>query len=313
MKLSLLGTILSNLLLTTGLSFLLGGIQRYEQYFNVPIARTISMLLLLATTSLVIPTAAHMMTNTKPEGILAQSRGTSVVILISYVLWLIFSLKSHRALFGAPSQKAKKRRWWRISGASGGQVQVHEIVKFDYKEDENEEDIRECALSLAGALISLVISVVLVAFNTQFATDSIQALLLQHKISQTFLGLVILPLISNDTTAITVATKDKMDISIALTLERCMQTSLLIVPLTVLLGWILGVDDMTLEFDGFSIAALFASIVIVSYVVQEGKSNWYVIDRSLLLLLTDSTTYRLTGALLIKVFIIIALAAFYIH
>lgn len=69
----------------------------------------------------------------------------------------------------------------------------------------------------------------------------------------------------------------------------------MVVPLVVLLAWCMRIDTMTLEFDSFPITALFASIIIVTYVVQEGKSNW------------------LTGALLIKVYIIIALAAFYIH
>jgi Ca2+:H+ antiporter len=68
--------------------------------------------------------------------------------------------------------------------------------------------------------------------------------------------------------------QDRMNMSISLALERCMQTCLLLVPLTVLLAWCMGVDDMNLEFDGFSVATLFASIIIVTYVVQEGKSNW---------------------------------------
>ena len=69
-----------------GLGSLIGGINRVEQYFNAPFAQTISMLLLLGVTSLIIPTAAHLMTTTTKEGILAQSRGTSVVILLSHVL-----------------------------------------------------------------------------------------------------------------------------------------------------------------------------------------------------------------------------------
>ncbi|KAL1592246.1 hypothetical protein SLS60_011323 [Paraconiothyrium brasiliense] len=113
--------------------------------------------------------------------------------------------------------------------------------------------------------------------------------LLQHDISQSFLGLIILPLLEADPMAIEVAKQDAMDLSVTLTLGRSMQTAFLIVPLTVLLAWCMGIDGMTLEFQGFSIAALCASVIIVTY------SNW------------------LTGALLIKVFIIIALAAVYIE
>lgn len=53
-----------------------------------------------------------------------------------------------------------------------------------------------------------------------------------------------------------------------------MQTSLLVVPIIVILAWCMGIDDMTLEFSGSIVAALFASIIIVTYVVQEGRSNW---------------------------------------
>lgn len=69
--------------------------------------------------------------------------------------------------------------------------------------------------------------------------------------------------------AIEVAMQDKMSISISLTLERCMQTCLLLVPLTVLLARCINIGEMNLEFDGFVIASLFASMVMVSYVVRE--------------------------------------------
>jgi Ca2+:H+ antiporter len=286
LKLSLLGTILSSLLLTTGLSFLLGGYNRIEQFFNVSLAQMISMLLL--------PSAAHVMTTTTPKGILAESRGISVVILISYVLWLFFTLSTHRELFDSPPPKASKRPNRNIkereaargiaaigagsAAASGGGVNVKTLFgdsDEDHEDDCREEEIfEECSLSLAGAIITLIVSVVLLAFNTQFSTDSIQAILQRRKVSQTFLSLIILPLLSIDPMAINMAMADKMDMSISLALERCMQTCLLVVPLIVLLAWCMGVDEMNLDFDGFSIATLFVSIIIVTYVVQEGKSNW---------------------------------------
>jgi Ca2+:H+ antiporter len=292
LKLSLLGTILSNLLLTTGLSFLLGGVGHITQYFNVSLAQTISMFLLLAVTSLVIPSAAHMMTDTSTQGILAQSRGISVVILVSYALWLLFTLSTHRKQFDAPSMKAIKRESDKVEGAaergvaaigagtaaaSGGGINMKNLLHQPDEEEEEEEEeemFETPRLSVTGASITLIISVVLVAFNTEFATDSIQGILQRRHVSQTFLSLIILPILSIDPLAIEVAIQDTMNISISLTLERCMQTCLLLVPLTVLLAWCMGIDEMNLEFDGFVVASLFASIVIVSYVVQEGQSNW---------------------------------------
>jgi Ca2+:H+ antiporter len=277
----------------TGLGFLLGGFKHIEQYFSAAVAQTISMLLLLAVVSLVIPTASHIMTNTTPGGILAQSRGTSVVILISYGLWVLFQLKTNQSMFREPAKPSLKRpslkRKLEIEeggafrgiaqigaatvAASGGGVNQEQLVRFSNAEAEDDE-IHEPQLNLPTAIATLTVSTALIGFNTSFATDSIQGVLQHAGLSKTFLGLVILPILSVDPTSIFVAMQDKMDMSISLTLERCMQTCLMVVPLVVLLAWCMKIDTMTLEFDSFSITALFASIIIVTYVVQEGKSNW---------------------------------------
>ncbi|KAF2123242.1 hypothetical protein BDV96DRAFT_639781 [Lophiotrema nucula] len=309
---SLLGAILSNLLLMTGLGFFLGGFRRLEQYFNPRKAQTISMLLLLAVLSIVIPTTSHLLTNTTPDGIVAQSRGTSVVILISYGLYVLFQYFTNRALYSdeasITSPKAKERPGLKLgegdllraiaatgaaaAAAAGGGVNGDRLLRD--VEDEIDRDVyQEASLSLFGGILTLTFSVVFVAFNTQFATDNLQGLLEHTGISQNFVGLVIIPILSNDPMSIKTAMLDHMDESIALTLERCMQTALMVVPCVVIIAWCMGIDQMSLEFDGFTTAALFASIIIVTYVVQEGKSNW------------------LTGALLIKIYVIIALAAFY--
>jgi Ca2+:H+ antiporter len=268
-----------------------------EQNFNKSLAQMICMLLLLGVSSHAIPTTARWMTMEEgiaSEGILAESRGISVIILISYGLWLFFTLSTHRELFDAPPPKASKRLHRNLkegeairgiaaigagsAAASGGGVNVKTLFKNpnqkhedNYKEEESSD---QCTLSLTGAIITLIVSVVLLAFNTQFATDSIQAILQRRKVSQAFLSMIILPLLSIDPVAINAAMADKMDICISLALERCMQTCLLVVPLIVLLAWCMGVDDMDLNFDGFSIATLFVSVLIVTYVVRHGKSNW---------------------------------------
>ncbi|KAF2808959.1 uncharacterized protein BDZ99DRAFT_509377 [Mytilinidion resinicola] len=252
---SLLGSVLSNLLLMTGLGFSLSGIGCLEQYLNPLAAQTISILLLLAVLSILVPTASHLMTKISPAETQAQSRGTCVVILISYALWLIFQLKTNRSMFNEPSRpisKAKKPLGTIDRGAAqkgiaqigagtaaavGGSVNKDQL--FDSSLDDNDDAVY-FSLSLAGGIVTLVACVVLIAFNTQFATDSL-----------------------NDPSFVKMAVRDKMDISTALTLERCMQTSLMVLPLIVLLAWCMSIDDMSMEFDGFSIAALFASIIIM--------------------------------------------------
>lgn len=125
-------------------------------------------------------------------------------------------------------------------------------------------------------MLVLLLSTVLIRCNTKFATDSIEVVLRAGGLSTAFVGLIILPILSNDPLVIWLAVKDEMNLCIACTLERCMQTALMIVPLIIVIAWGMGIDEMTLEFDRFSITVLFASIIIVTYVVQEGKSNWYV-------------------------------------
>lgn len=287
LKISLLGVMLSNLLLMTGLGFFLGGVSfhRLEQYFDARVAQTIGMLLLLAVLSLVVPTAAHLMTDMTPAEILSQSRGVSLIILVSYLLWMYFQLGpwGRYMVQGVESQPARTfphipkglaaKEFANIgaatAAAAGGFVNAEKNVIDNEEEEEVKPD-----LGLITSVITLLFATVLVGFNTQFATDSIQGLLTNAGLSINFIGIVVLPLLSLDPLSIKMAIKDEMDMSISLTLEKCMQTALMIIPLVMILGWILGKDDMTLEFDGFIVVALFASIIIVTYVVQEGKSNW---------------------------------------
>ena len=286
---SLLGSILSNLLLMTGLGFFCGGCNRQEQYFNAAVAQTISMLLLLALISLVIPTASHLLTNANAKDILIQSRGTSIVILISYGLWLLFQLKTNVKIFDepqAPALKAKVRLREPLEGAAktklaeiGGALTVWgiEAEKVSGSRDNDgsssSHTLLTPKLALPVAILTMAISSTLIAFNAQFATDSIQNLLTVAGLSPTFVGAILLPVISCDPTSIMNARKDQMNVSIALTLERCMQTSLMVVPLVILLAWTMDIP-LTLQFDSFLVISLFVSINIVTYVVQEGKSNW---------------------------------------
>ena len=92
--------------------------------------------------------------------------------------------------------------------------------------------------------------------------------------SETFLALVILPIIGNDPTTVVVAMKDKMDLALAITLGKCVQTTLMVIPLTVILGWILGIESMTLDFGSFEVVIMFASIIVVNYMIHDGKSHW---------------------------------------
>ena len=302
---SLVGAILSNLLLTPGFAFLFGGINRVEQYFNITLAQTTGEMLLLATLSLLVPTAATALTQTIGDGVVKQSRGTSVVLLTCYGMFMFFQLKTHSDMYNEPSQKVEKRKTSKLedgtalrsiatigagyAATAGGEINQDRPL---YVEEDDEPE--EPQLPLATAIIVLAGSTTILTFNTLFATNSIQGLLERVGLSETFLGLVILPILSNDPTTVMVAVKDKMDLTLGLTLGKCVQIALLVLPFIVILAWIMGIDQMTLSFGSFETLIMLTSVIVVNYIVQGGKSHWLV------------------GFLLVAAYIIIAVAAFWI-
>ncbi|KAF2129499.1 Calcium/proton exchanger [Dothidotthia symphoricarpi CBS 119687] len=318
-KTSLIGSMLSNLLLVLGMSFFLGGMNRLEQFFNVTVAQTASSMLALVIAALIIPTVFHNMIaeddSTEGDAMKNQelSRGTAVILLFVYACYLGFQLKTHATMYNTPSQKVPKRKSTKVeegaaargiatigagtAAASGGGVNLKSLLKHPEEEEEEEEDDFETPqLSVLGAIITLTVSTTLVAFCSEFMVSSIDGLTATGAVSTTFVGLILLPIVGNaaeHATAVTVAIKDKMDLAIGVAVGSSMQIALLVFPLIVLLGWILGKDCMTLYFDTFQIATLFVSVLLVNYLIQDGKSHW------------------LEGILLMASYIIIALAAWF--
>ena len=235
------------------------------------------MFLLLAVLSLIIPTVSQLWGHSSVKAIQSQSRGTAVVIMVSYVLWLVFQLRTHQHIFNELGEKQpKEKSFWtpkatEKAGAAEKSAAIDESSDSPADEEEESEDPQ---LSFLLAATATVVSTVLLAFNTQYATDSIQGMMEKHQISQSFMGIVVLPLLSISQEAIACGVRDKMDMSLSLTLGRSVQTALMVVPLVILIAWGMHVDDMTLDFDGFAVASLFASVIIVTYVLQEGRSNW---------------------------------------
>jgi len=164
------------------------------------------------------------------------------------------------------------------------------------RQGEIDEDEEIPQLSIWSALATLIISTVLVALCAEYMVDSIDALSTQGGISKEFVGLIMLPIVGNaaeHVTAVTVACKDKMDLAIGVAVGSSMQIALLVIPFIVTLGWIMHIDAMTLYFDGFQIAVLFVAVLLVNYLIQDGKSHW------------------LEGVLLMAAYIIISIAAFF--
>ncbi|KAJ5779125.1 Sodium/calcium exchanger membrane region [Penicillium paradoxum] len=303
---SLIGSILSNLLLVLGMCFFLGGIDRMEQHFNVTVAQTAASMLALAVSSLIIPTAYHKWSNLeKTDGTAALSRGTSVLLLIVYGCYLFFQLKSHSDMYNRPSPKVERRRAKVAEGdASRGIAQIGKMTAVplvgsspDHMQmEEPEDETEQPQLSVTCAVLTLIISTAFVAACAEFMVESIDALTATGNIGETFVGLILLPIVGNaaeHATAVTVACKDKMDLSIGVAVGSSMQIALLVLPLIIVLGWIIGVEDMTLNFDGFQVIVLFVSVLLVNYLIGDGKSHW------------------LEGVLLMMMYLIIAIASWF--
>jgi len=317
---SLIGSMLSNLLLVMGMCFFFGGFNRVEQAFNITVAQTASSLLFLAVSSLILPTAFHAFSGAGDVGIKQISRATSVLLLLVYACYIFFQLKTHAEMYNAPSEKNEKKE---MKGAKRAGRMMKDIAKGDFrrksaledgtipesppesregkKSEKEEEGEPEPQLSLLVAILTLAGSTVLVALNAEYLVDSINAITCSGSgISKTFVGLILLPIVGNaaeHATAVTVAVKDKMDLAIGVAVGSSMQIALLVLPFNVVLGWIIGNENtskMTLYFDGFQIAILFVAVLLVNYLIQDGKSHW------------------LEGVLLQILYIIIAVAAWYV-
>ncbi|KAL9121233.1 MAG: hypothetical protein Q9187_002207 [Circinaria calcarea] len=163
-------------------------------------------------------------------------------------------------------------------------------------QDQEEEEKEEPQLSMLTAILTLLIVTALVGVCAEFLVDSINEVTTQYNVSPTFVGLILLPIVGNaaeHATAVTVAIKDKMDLAIGVAVGSSMQIALFVLPFVVVLGWILGKEDMNLSFDGFQIAVLFVAVLLVNYLISDGESHW------------------LEGVLLITLYVIISVAAWF--
>jgi Ca2+:H+ antiporter len=162
-------------------------------------------------------------------------------------------------------------------------------VASDSDEDEKPH------MSRTAAVVMLIISTALVAVCAEFLVDAIPNMTSQSSVSQAFIGLIILPIVGNaaeHVTAVTVATKNKMDLAIGVAVGSSIQIALFVTPVVVLLGWILN-RAMTLYFTLFETISLFVTAFVINFLILDGRSNY------------------LEGTLLIAAYIIIAVAAFF--
>ncbi|KAF8163521.1 Sodium/calcium exchanger protein-domain-containing protein [Crassisporium funariophilum] len=248
---SMLGSILSNILLVLGCSFLAAGFKRPESIFQVTAAQASSSLMTLACITLVIPAAYHSSSSgtgilspypASDHGLLVISRGTAIVLLLIYCAYLYFQLKSHAFLYDSD---------------------VH-------------HEVEPQQMSIVAASVSLLAVTVVTSFCADYLVSSIEEFAERYSIPKPFIGLILIPIVANaaeHVTSVWMAMKNQMELTITICVGSSIQIAAFVVPLLVIVGWISG-HELTLFFANFETIVLFVSVLLVNTLIQDGKSNY---------------------------------------
>jgi len=305
---SLVGSIISNLLLVTGTSFLLSGLHpqwsRKQQVLDLTVAQKSPGLLILAVGGLMFPSvysawagAALMSFSTKliltvftgNDVELAElSRGTSIMLLIIYTCCLILQFKTHSTLLTQVSDDTETAQ------SNGGnqdvetpgfrklKVKLLMFLPMQLRRDllanaSGHNPSKQVNLTAGACLLMFVASTTLVSLCAGFLVETINSLIVVTKMSKVFVGLILIPIIGNvakHRLADLAAYKDKNTLVIGVADSSSIHIALFILPFTVMLGWTMNIDSMTLYFDIFQMAIVFVAVFAVTCTIQEGKSHW---------------------------------------
>jgi Ca2+:H+ antiporter len=245
---SLIGAILANLLLALGIGFLLGGFRYRDQKFNATAARAYSTMMLLAVTSLIVPSSFSRFF--APEGTVRQEQllnvGIALVLLLAYALYLVFSLKTHPHAFTSLEQEAAHHDGpaWSLSQSVG---------------------------ALLGAGI-------LAAWMSEILVGAAEGTGRALGMSQGFVGIVFLAIVggaAESSSVIVTARKNKMDLSVGIALGSCIQIALFVAPVLVLTSYFIAPQPFELSFSRAEVGSLFLAVLIGSLVCGDGQSNWF--------------------------------------
>lgn len=295
---SMLGSILSNCLLVLGMCYFAGGLRFHEQGYGVRAAQLNINLLGISLAAIVIPVAFHatiefsevITLENADDSVLKLSRGIAIILLFVYASYLTFQLWTHAYLYiPAPRQANDPPPPPTLPFVEGPQPPteggVFRLPSWGSSSSATsinsgplEEEVEKHApkMSLYASLSLLVAVTVLTGFTAEWLVDSISGLTDSGNISKEFVALILLPLVGNaaeHVTAVTVATKGKLDLAMAVAVGSSIQISLFVIPLLILLGWIIG-QPLNLFFDIFETIVLFVSIIAVNWAIADGRTNW---------------------------------------
>lgn len=244
-KASVAGAIVANTLFMLGASFLLGGFKYHVQDYNRVNARFQAGLLFLATVALLIPSAVGEADSAKAAFMQKLSVGLSVLLLATYGLGLLFSLKTHRELFAV---------------AESG-------------------EIGEAPLPVGVALGTLAFVTVLVALVSEVFVESVQQAALTFGMTPAFVGFIVVALVGGAAemgSAFAGARKNRLDLSVGIALGSASQIALFVAPVLVLLSYLLGPQPMDLQFWPGAVVMMLIATMAAALVTGSGRSTWFV-------------------------------------
>lgn len=263
-KASLTGSIIGNLLLVLGASILAGGLKFKRQQFNVVGARAQSTLLTVVAIAFVMPAAFHGLAGPARAGEHDVSLTISLVLLLMYALHLVFSLITHKHLFtGEPGEAAAEEAPWSIGKSIG----------------------------------ILAASTAVLAWLSEILVGSVEPAAASFGMTRVFVGVIVVAIIGNaaeHSTAILMARKNRMELSIGIAIGSSLQIALFVAPVLVLASRVVGPRPMDLLFSPAEVLALFGAVLITGQIAGDGESNW------------------LEGAQLLTVYVILALVFYFL-
>ena len=244
-KASLAGAIVTNTLFMLGMSFLLGGLKTHVQEYDRGSARLQASLLFLATIAILVPSAvAEADVGADAEFTAQLSVGLSVLLIAAYALGLLFSLKTHRELFGSDHGDSGEAPW-----------------------------------PMALALATLAAVTVLVALVSEIFVESVQHAAQTFGMSTAFVGFIVVALVGGAAemaTAFASARKNRLDMSVGIALGSAAQIALFVAPVLVLLSYVLGPEPMSLQFWPGAVVMMLIAAMTASLVTNSGRSAWFV-------------------------------------
>lgn len=257
-KASIIGSIIGNVLLVLGLSILIGGLKNGTQSFSATIAGVNASMLTIVAAALALPTIFVATESQRGGGSpTTLSIEVAVVMFVLYILYLIYYFRSPEG------------------GAATGEGHA--------------------PFGRTASFVLLLVATAAVAYVSEAFVGAIEPLTEEFGISALFVGVILVPIVGNiaeHIVGVQIAYKNNMDFSMAISLGSSIQVALLVTPILVFLGPLLG-SPLDLTFTLLELGALGAAVITTAFVAMDGKSNW------------------LEGAMLVGVYVIAALAFFF--